>query len=91
MHYGLHSTDIVGYAYQADTYCPGCIAHMLRKGPLLPAEDAIAALLTRRGLDPSATHDTDIAPFPIFASDDAYDNDGRPHCCLKCLEPLIDA
>lgn len=87
----MHSTTVVGYAYQADTYCPDCIAHMLRKGPLLSAEETIAAMLTRRGLDPSATHDTAVVPFPIFASDDAYDDDGRPYCCLKCLEPLIDS
>ena len=94
-----HATDIVGYSYQADTYCPTCTTAMVRRNAALPlsfwnAAPANADIETT--LDYYATHvipdadrydettfDTEDFPKVIFSSQVE-----SPEHCGACHEEL---
>src|SRR3954470_10607153 len=93
--YSGSSTDIVGYAWNADLWCPRCTLEALgyaTTGPVVGGsaslESAIRVYAEENGLDPRTTD----VPQPIFNGEDAVDidGDGRAHRCCKCHEPLIE-
>jgi hypothetical protein len=90
--YGGHSTDVVGFAWNTESWCPRCTLEAMgfattgpvRAGGVLDSEIAIYA--AENGLD---LETTDV-PQPIFNSDDAVDDNGRPKTCCRCQEQLIE-
>lgn len=85
-------TDIVGYTYQADTYCPTCaVAHLVLDLKAAPAavdmdpEDAIRQCVEAAGFDYDdlRTYDSDEFPKPVFSSQ----IEDEEHCG-GCREPL---
>lgn len=94
-HYGGHSTDVVGYAWDTEIYCPRCLLGALGiattgpvvPGPTLESEIALWAAENGRELD---REDSTRVPQPIF-NDEAMNVDlGRPHRCCRCHEFLIE-
>lgn len=93
-HYGGHSTDVVGYAWNTDDWCPRCTLEamgMATTGPVRPGA-TLESEIDIWAAENSLTHmrDTTECPQPIFNSDDALDNDGRPRTCCRCHEQLIE-
>jgi hypothetical protein len=94
-YYGGHSTDIVGYAWDADVYCPRCTLERMGIGTTGPVragavmESEIAIWVAEEGLE-MHREDSQRVPQPIFNSDDARDNDSRAYRCGSCHEPLIE-
>jgi hypothetical protein len=92
--YSGHSTDIVGYAWNIEDWCPPCTFKAVIEAPLNYAtfrpdrmEMEIAAYAERNGLDIETTE----CPQPIFNGEDAMDMDlGRSRRCCRCHEPLIE-
>lgn len=98
-HYGGHATDIVGYAYCADTYCPRCTLALMGSVSTLPPRQAIVESEIRiwgaeiRDLtDPEDPRwrDSDMIPQPIFLND-ACDEDDKPYTCASCHEGLVES
>jgi hypothetical protein len=93
--YSSHSTDIVGYAWRTEEYCPRCTLEAMgtsttgpvRAGAVLESEIEIWA--AENGL--SDMRETTEVPQPIFNSDDAFDNEGRPRTCCRCHEQLVES
>ena len=95
----MHATDIVGYTFQADTYCPEHVIDALPTGEgeafdgwaLAPGadpmstEDNLSEIASAFGIDRQDEHtfDTDYFPKVIFA-DQAEDSR-----CATCDEPLV--
>lgn len=92
--YMVKAWDIVGYAYQADTYCPSCIIGAMPTGEgqlfdgwdLGPnvhtsAEDFLQPIAVAFGID-RATADTDEFPAIITAGEGTSDH------CIVCHEEL---
>lgn len=73
----MHATTIVGYTYDADTYCDGCTVDML--GPL----DELAESL---GIDPEDERSYDSSDFPKVIFADSVEDDEH---CGRCHELLI--
>lgn len=94
-YYGGHSTDVVGYAWNTEIYCPRCLLEALgfaTTGPVVPGatlESEIALWAAENGLE-LYREDSQRVPQPIFNGDDALDNDGRAQRCCRCHEPLIE-
>lgn len=90
--YSSHATDVVGYAWNADDWCPRCVLEgmgVATTGPVRPGavlESEIAVYAAENGLDPETTD----VPQPIFNGEDAVDNDGRSRRCCRCHEPLVE-
>lgn len=81
--YWVHATDIIGYTFQADIYCPECIASALPTGDgeafdgwkladgvRKPAEDNLSEIAAAFGInrDDESSYDSDEFPKVIFAS-----------------------
>jgi hypothetical protein len=88
-----HATEIVGYTYSADMYCPACIvAELVRRGEANPYHDTFQ---TEAALD-SLAIDQDIDRYDeyTFNSDDfpkvvsRSQEDGYCTHCGRCGEPL---
>ena len=97
----MHATDIVGYTYSADNYCPGCIVDVLptgegqefdgwalAKGVMMSVEADLHEIAHAFGInyDDMGSYDSDEFPKPIFASQ----VEGDEHCG-KCHELLIES
>lgn len=94
--YSGHATDVVGYAWNTEDWCPRCVLEAMgvattgpvRPGPVMESEIEIWA--AANGL----THlrETTEVPQPIFNNDDALEGDGsgRSRRCCRCHEPLIE-
>jgi hypothetical protein len=87
---GLHALpyDIMGYAYRADLYCPGCIVGLLTTNPgntghgTVPADhdtEVHLNLLARiAGIDRADEHSFDSNDFPKVVFRDQLE--GSEHC-----------
>jgi len=87
----MRSTDIVAYTYQADIYCPGCIAWMFTEpdtgdgvnavqAQWMSTEDILERVAERRGIDYSDPYSYDTDYFPkVVLADQANDAD-FDHC-----------
>jgi hypothetical protein len=90
--HGGHATDVVGFAWNADDWCPRCVMEgigMATTGPVRPGavlESEIALWARENGVDSETTD----APQPIFNGEDACDENGRSRRCCKCHEQLIE-
>lgn len=93
--YSGHATDVVGYAWNADDWCPPCTFKEVIEAPLNYAsyrqdrmEMEIAAYAERNELDIETTE----CPQPIFNGEDALEGDGsgRSRRCCRCHEPLVE-
>jgi hypothetical protein len=90
--YGGHATDVVGFAWNTENWCPRCTLEAMgfattgpvRVGAVLESEIAIYA--AENGLDPETTD----VPQPIFNGGDAVNDNGRPKICCRCQEQLIE-
>lgn len=72
-----HSTDVVGFAYEADLHCVDCAIG--RFGPDI------------MGQDPAEPEDDEGNPIsPVFDGEDAYSEDGAPYCCGDCGSALVE-
>jgi hypothetical protein len=80
-----HSFDVVGYAYQADIWCPECIAKKFAPGQQA-TEAALDHAAEQRGIDryDEATFDSDDFPKVVFR-DQVEDE-----ACGRCGRPLED-
>ncbi|WP_431881852.1 hypothetical protein [Micromonospora chalcea] len=92
MQYMLHGADVVGYTFNADTYCADDIAKMFRcevpaVGVNASAETVLDAVAGKRGIDRRDERTFDSGDFPkvIFASMVESDDDR----CGACHAPLI--
>jgi hypothetical protein len=88
--YSRHSTDIVGYVYQADIWCRDCIVAGLSRnsfdGWALPNVEArLDYIANARGVDrmDESSYDSDEFPKVIF-EDSRQDGE----TCGKCGEEL---
>lgn len=95
-HYGGHSTDVVGYAWNTEIYCPRCLLEALglaTTGPVVPGatlESEIALWAAENDLE-LYREDSTRVPQPILNGEDAMDMDlGRAQRCCRCHEPLIE-
>lgn len=88
------STNVVGYAYQADTYCPHCIVTVMpRRGLWSPPEagnEGLDEMLSRAsgslGIDHFNESSYDSGEFPkVIFRDQAADD----RCC-ECGDRLAD-
>lgn len=70
-----HATDIAGYSYQADTYCPSCIVAAVTgigcPCPDSDTENHLDGIAAGRGIDRYDERSYDSGDFPkvIFVSD----------------------
>lgn len=95
----MKATDIVGYTFSADNYCPGCIMDVLptgegeaydgwalAKGVSMSVEANLHEIAFAFGIDYDdlSSYDSGDFPKPIFAS---QVEDDEP--CGKCHEPLV--
>jgi hypothetical protein len=70
----MHAIDVIAYTYNADTYCPHCVAVAFERteGPSLfdGAEAILDARATEAGIDRYAEETFDSGDFPkvVFAS-----------------------
>jgi hypothetical protein len=93
-YYSGHATDVVGYAWDADNYCPRCVLELMgvaTTGPVHPGpvlESEIDVWAAANGL--SHMRETTECPQPIFNSEEAYEEDGRARRCGRCHEPLVE-
>jgi hypothetical protein len=95
-----HATDVVGFAYLADEWCPRCTLGLIGSVSTLPPLPAIVESEIKlygteiRDLDVAGEdprwRDSDTIPQPIFNGDDARDNNGRARTCAGCYEPLLE-
>lgn len=87
-----HATDVVGYAWRTEEWCPRDVLEALgfaTTGPVRPGEvleSEIRIWCAENGVDPETTE----APQPIFNSDEAYNDDGKPRTCCVCHETLVE-
>jgi hypothetical protein len=95
-YYGGHATDVVGFAWDGDTYCPRCTLERMgvaTTGPVIPGpvmESEIDIWVIANGLE-MHREDSQRVPQPIFNGEDAMDMDlGRACRCGRCHEPLIE-
>lgn len=94
-HYGGHSTDVVGYAWDTEIFCPRCTLErmgMATTGPVRAGavmESEIAIWVAEQGLE-MHREDSQRVPQPVFNGQEAVDEDGRAHRCGGCHEPLIE-
>jgi len=87
-------TDVVGYAYRADTYCPYCIAGVMDAyglwTPPEAGEERLDELLSRAsgslGIDRfhESSYDSDDFPKVVFRDQAANDR------CCECGKRLTD-
>ena len=87
---GLHATAIVGYTFNADTYCPGCIEGALcdnRFSADHEPEESLDLIAAERGIDrmDESSFDSDDFPKVIFACQVESDDER----CGDCGQPLI--
>jgi hypothetical protein len=70
--YGQHATDIVGYTYAADVFCPDHIVYMVTgNGNDYDTETTLGLLASARGIErmDEKSFDSDEFPKVVFASD----------------------
>ena len=96
-YYGGHATDVVGYAWNADEFCPPCVFWAVVEAPSKETsfqadrlEAEIEAYVKRNGIQVHR-EDSNVVPQPIFNGEDARDEDGRPRHCGRCHEPLVES
>lgn len=95
-----HVTDVVGFAYLAEEWCPRCTLGLIGAVATLPPRPAIVESeiklygteirdLDAEGEDPRWRNSGTI-PQPIFNGEDARDENGRARTCAGCHEPLLE-
>ena len=89
----MNPTDIVGYTYAADTYCPDCIADAFRpddgvERTYADTEAVLDDAARDRGIDrqDERSYDSDDFPKVIFADGVQEPSDGDR--CGACGEPI---
>jgi hypothetical protein len=96
MTYGRKATDIVGYTFNADIYCPSHIVARLTHNPgdvnyccatIVEPEPHLDLIARIDGInrEDESTYDSDEFPKVIFASQVESDDDR----CATCHEPLL--
>lgn len=83
-----HSTDIVAYAYEAEIYCPSCIARMWRRGKLRLSEDTLDRAAECIGIDRMDESSFDSGEFPKVVFSDQVNDEHYDHCgsCHECID-----
>lgn len=99
--YGQHATDIVGYTFNADTYCREHIVGALptgegeafdgwalAQGVRMSTEDNLSQIAYAFGIDRDDESSFDSSEFPkVIFADQAWD--GEDYCAV-CLRPLVE-
>lgn len=90
-----HATDIVGYDWNTEKWCPRCTLDAMgvaTTGPLhygRSLESEIETYVQENGLE-IWREDSTRVPQPVFNGEDAFDNDGRAERCCRCHERLVE-
>ena len=94
-YYGTHATDIVGYTYQADNHCPGCMRDMaqsMAEQAGLPrgtqwgnTEQILAEVAKGKGINQEDERSFDSGDFPKVIFGSMVEDDER---CGSCGETL---
>lgn len=86
----MNATDIVGYTYQSDTYCPRCIQQLalphisaVRPHESVEWDLGIWAEIAGVNRNDESTFDSSEFPNVIFA------DSGRDLACLTCHAALV--
>ena len=94
--YATHGTDIVGYSFNTEDYCPPCIVDLFRaagRTKVAPTSIGVEAALDHaaelEGINRTVEGSFDTSEFPkvIFGS---MVEDTDTVRCGRCGEPLID-
>ena len=98
---GQHAFDIVGYTFNADNYCPGCIISVLPTGPgkafdgwglasgvVMSTEDNLSEIALAFGIDKDDENTFDSGDFPKVIFADSVWN--HPETCGKCHGDLVE-
>lgn len=81
-----HATDIVGYIYKADIYCPGCILGELGAGVYGgTTEQSLSRLADERGIDRFDEYSFDSDEFPKVVFRSQIEDEER---CGACGEEI---
>ncbi len=83
----MNSTDIIGWAYQADTWHSDCLPAPFAATYPESVTARVNAVAGERGYEEDDPYrkSTEHLPQPIF-----LDDLGGAGCCGNCGEPLID-
>jgi hypothetical protein len=99
-----HSTDIVGYTYDADTHCPDCTRERFGPGAghtitlnrdygytETLSDDSTIQLDQNRVRDGSTDSEGNpVNPIFLDAAMDHANTEGQPEYCAECGEPLVE-
>ncbi len=96
--YQPHGTDIAGYSYCTEEWCPRCTMTLMGASSFGTDPETQEAEIREYGrtirdlADPEDPRwkDSDTIPQPIFRSDDLADEDGTPRRCAGCREDLAE-
>jgi hypothetical protein len=96
----MSATDIVGYTFNADNYCPDCIIAVLptgdgeafdgwalAKGVRMSTEDNLHEIAAAFGIDWTDEHSFDSSEFPKVIFDSQLESD---EYCGRCHRVLGD-
>lgn len=95
-----HATDIVGYTFNADQYCPQCVISALPTGdgeafdgwavapgaPFISTEDNLAEIAEAFGIDRMDEHSFDSSEFPKVIFRSSLEDDEHCGDCGELLE-----
>jgi hypothetical protein len=88
----MHATDIVGYTYNADTYCPSCTERiaderLLQIAPTVdPGLDVLGTWARELGIDREDERSYDSGDFPKVVFADMVEDD---EYCGSCQNRLV--
>jgi hypothetical protein len=102
--FGQHATDIVGYTFNADTYCAEHIIDALptgegeafdgwalAKGVTMSTEDNLSEIAYAFQIDRMDESSYDSSEFPkVIFADSARNAEGHPDHCAVCHRPLVE-
>lgn len=91
----MHATDIVGYSFNADTYCVDCIVSVVTNGTYpsgsfarSEVESKLDAIAQYDRIDRMDEHSFDSSEFPKVIFADSVHSGDSPDYCGKCHELL---
>ena len=85
-------TDVVGYTFRPDLYCPGCTLIVAAEQPLASGVEAQLDLIAARsGVDRQDERSFDSGDFPKVLFQDQVEPDDRCSACGGLLRDLEGA
>lgn len=82
----VHATNVVGYTFQADVWCGGCIAEVFSDGTYGDAEYVLDSYAPA-GVDRSDERSFDSSEYPKVIFSSQANDEGWDHChrCGECI------